>query len=64
MAGEITLQQLMQTPVITRVVSRIKTPMTLFQNFFKMLPGQAGTQNVSGRYLGWDIFDKTSSRSR
>jgi hypothetical protein len=59
MAGEITLQQLMQTPVITRVVSRIKTPMTLFQNFFKMLPGQAGTQNVSGRYLGWDIFDKT-----
>ena len=59
MAGEITLQQLMQTPVITRVVSRIKTQMTLFQSFFKMLPGQAGTQNVSGRYLGWDIFDKT-----
>lgn len=59
MAGEITIQQLMQTPVITRVVSRIKTPMTLFQSFFKMLPGQASTQNVSGRYLGWDIFDKT-----
>jgi hypothetical protein len=59
MAGEITLQQLMQTPVITRVVSRIKTPMTLFQSFFGMLPGQASTQNVSGRYLGWDIFDKT-----
>ena len=59
MAGEITIQQLMQTPVITRVVSRIKTPMTLFQSFFKMLPGQAATQNVSGRYLGWDIFDKT-----
>jgi hypothetical protein len=33
--------------------------MTLFQNFFGMLPGQASTQNVSGRYLGWDIFDKT-----
>ena len=59
MAGEITIQQLMQTPVITRVVSRIKTPMTLMQSFFKMLPGQASSQNVSGRYLGWDIFDKT-----
>lgn len=59
MAGEITLQQLMQTPVITRVVSRIKTPMTLFQTFFGMLPGQPAASNVSGRYIGWDIFDKT-----
>lgn len=59
MAGEITLQQLMQTPTITRVVSRIKTPLDFFQRFFRMLPGQPASQNVSGRYLGWDIFDKT-----
>lgn len=59
MAGEITLQQLMQTPVITKVVSRIKTPLSLFQNFFGMSPGGAASQNVSGRHLGWDIFDKT-----
>jgi len=59
MAGEITLQQLMQTPVITKVVSRIKTPLSLFQNFFGMNPGGAASQNVSGRHLGWDIFDKT-----
>jgi hypothetical protein len=59
MAGEITLQQLMQTPVITKVVSRIKTPLSLFQNFFGMSPGGAAAQNVSGRHLGWDIFDKT-----
>tara|TARA_Y100000310_G_scaffold302852_1_gene340633 strand:+ start:342 stop:1496 length:1155 start_codon:yes stop_codon:yes gene_type:complete len=59
MAGEITIQQLMQTPVITRVVSRIRTPLSLFQNFFGMAPGQAASSNVSGRHLGWDIFDKT-----
>ena len=59
MAGEITLQQLMQTPVITRVVSRIRTPLSLFLNFFGMSPGGAASQNVSGRHLGWDIFDKT-----
>ena len=59
MAGEITLQQLFQTPVITRVVSRFKTPMSLFQQFLGMLPGQPATESVSGRHIGWDIFDRT-----
>ena len=61
MPQAITLQQLFQTPVITRVVSRFKTPMSLFQQFLNVLPGQTATESVSGRHVGWDIFDKTRS---
>ena len=64
MAGEITLQQLFQTPVITRVVSRFKTPMSLFQQWMGMLPGQSATESVSGRHIGWDIFDKTRTMAK
>lgn len=59
MAGEVTLHQLFQTPTITRVVSRIKTPLSLFQQFLGQLPGQGAHDSVSGRHVGWDIFDAT-----
>ena len=59
MAGEITLQQMFQTPVITRVVSRIKTPLSLFQQFLGQMPGQGASESVSGRHIGWDLFDRT-----
>lgn len=57
MAGDLTLQQITQTPFILKVISRIKTPLSLFQQFFGMLPGQGATRTVSGRYVGWDIMD-------
>lgn len=61
MAGEITLQQLFQTPVIRRVISRIRSPISLFQQFYGMSPGAQAVTSISGRYLGWDIYDFTRS---
>lgn len=61
MAGEITLHQLFQTPTIRRVVSRIKTPISLFQRFYGMAPGGTAVETYSGRNLGWDLFDFTRS---
>jgi hypothetical protein len=57
--ADITLQQLFQTPTITRLVSRIKTPLSLFQSFYGMLPGAPATETVQGRYFGYDIFNTT-----
>ena len=59
MAGEISIHQLFQTPTITRVVSRIKTPLSLFQQWLGQMPGQGATESVSGRHVGWDIFART-----
>ena len=52
MAGEITIQQLMQTPVITRVVSRIRNPLSLFQNFFGMLHEEIFRTRPLGQQFG------------
>ncbi len=62
--GELTIDQLFKTPVITRVVSRFKTPISLFQNFLGMLPGQPASQTVPGRHAGWDIFDSTRTLAK
>lgn len=59
MAGEITIHQLFQTPTITGVISRIKTPLSLLQNFYNVQVGGSATENRSGRNIGWDIFDST-----
>lgn len=64
MPGEITLQQLFQTETITRVVSRFKTPLSLLQNFYGLQVGGPAAMNVSGRYVGWDIFDRTRMIAR
>lgn len=55
----ITLAQLLKTEVITGTISRIKTPMSRLQDFFGMGPGGINTDQVSGRDIGWDIFDQT-----
>jgi hypothetical protein len=57
----VTFSEMMQTPVITRIVNRISTPLSLFQNFFGKLSGDnsAATDSVKGRDAGWDIFDAT-----
>lgn len=59
MAGEVTLQNLLQSHVITRVISRIKTPMSKLQNFWGMGPGGPNENQAGGHYFQWDIFDKT-----
>lgn len=56
---DITLQQLLQTPVITRLVSRIKTPLSLLQSFYGLLPGSPASETIDGRYFGYEIFNNT-----
>ena len=64
MAGEITLQQLFQTETITGIVSRFKTPMSLMQSFYGLGIGGSNVDNQGGRYVGWDIFDKTRTLAK
>lgn len=65
MAGEITLNQLLQAPVISRVVSELRTPLSAFQQYFGMLPGSTGaTERVTGDNVSWDIFNRTRSLAK
>lgn len=65
MAGEITLNQLLQAPVISRVVSELNTPISAFQQYFKMTPGSSGaTERVTGDNVSWDIFNRTRTMAK
>jgi hypothetical protein len=57
----VTFSEMMQVPVITRIVSRFSTPLSLFQQFFGRLSGDntAASDSVKGRDAGWDIYDAT-----
>lgn len=68
MAGEITLGQLLRTPTIVKAISQIRTPGSLFQDFYGLAPGGTAAITRSGSELGWDIFDNVrtlaSARAR
>lgn len=64
MAGEITLHQMFQTETITGIVSRFKTPLSLMQSTYGVGIGGPYAENHPGRYVGWDIFDKTRTLAR
>lgn len=64
MPGEITLQQMFQTETITGVISRFKTPLSRLQDFYGLGIGGPNSENQAGRYVGWDIFDKTRTLAR
>lgn len=59
----LTFEQMMQSPFILRVVNRIQTPLSLFQQFLGIVAGSSGgmgaTDSVRGRDAGYDIFDST-----
>jgi hypothetical protein len=55
----LTLHQILSTPMVTRVLSTIKTPMSRFQQFMGAGPGGANTNPVGGHFFSWDIFDRT-----
>lgn len=55
----ISFDQLLRSPVITRAISRIKTPQMRLQQFFGMEMGGSNIQQIPGDIYGWDIFDKT-----
>lgn len=64
MAITVTVHQLLGTSVVTRAISRIKTPQTRFQDWLGMGPGGRNVNPVGGRNISWDIFDKTRSIAR
>jgi hypothetical protein len=64
MPGEITIHQLFQTPTITGIISRIKTPLSLLQNFYNLQVGGSASKNEPGRNIGWDIFDSTRTMAQ
>lgn len=55
----VALEQLISSPVISDVISRIKTPLSRFQDFYGLGIGGRFTNPIGGREFGWDIFDKT-----
>lgn len=59
--ADVTYSELMQTTVITGIVNRINTPLSLFQQFFGRLSGDnsVASESALGRVAGWDIFDST-----
>lgn len=59
MAQEITIEQFLSTPFILRLVNRIKTPISLLQNFYGMTVGGPNYEEFSGRNVSWDIMDMT-----
>jgi len=59
MAGEVSLDQVLMSPVVTRVISTIKTPQSLLTSYFGARPGGPNSNPVGGHHTGWDIFDRT-----
>lgn len=55
----VSLHQLLGTTIVTRAISRIKTPMDRFQRFFGMQIGGPNVNPVGGQSAGYDIFDRT-----
>jgi len=60
----ITLKEAFSAPVITKVISELKTPASRLQEFLGMSPGGPAVQQVSGHYTGWDIFNRTRTLAK
>lgn len=54
-----TLQELLHTETVRAVVSRIKTPMSRFQQHYGVGIGGPHTNAIPGREFSYDIFDRT-----
>jgi hypothetical protein len=64
MAGEISIHQLLQSPVITKLVSQLAVRDSVMQRFFGLQIGSSSITRQSGRYVGWDIFNKTRTLAK
>lgn len=64
MSTPISLNQLLSAPVVTNVISRIKTPLSRFQNFMGMQPGGPHVNKPGGHHTGWDIFDHSRKMAK
>ena len=56
--------QILSAPVVTRVISTIKTPQSRLQSFMGCGPGGQNVNAVGGRIAAWDIFDKTRTQAK
>lgn len=59
MAGEITINQMLQSPTIKRVVQQIKTPINAFQQHFKMGLGSTASETSPTNVISWDFWNPT-----
>ena len=57
--ANVALHQLLGSTTVTRAISRIKTPMSRFQQFFGMAPGGAGEVDQGGTLFGYDVFNRS-----
>lgn len=64
MAGEITLNQMLQPPVIKKSIAQIKTPLKAFQQHFNLGPGSAATETTPTGVISWDIFNPTRTLAK
>lgn len=62
--ANVSLHQLLGSPTVTAMISRIKTPMSRFQDFFGMNPGGSAVQSPGGDKFGWDIMDTTRALAK
>lgn len=60
----LTLQQLLKRQTILGVVQRLVTPNSMIQATYGMLPGQRAVRSVSGRDIGWDLYDATRQTAK
>lgn len=56
--------QILSAPVVTRVISTVKTPQSRLQSFMGCGPGGQNVNAVGGRIAAWDIFDKTRTQAK
>lgn len=61
---QVTLDQLLKAPVVTRVVSTYQTPKSRFQTTYGLAPGSGSLEKITGRHFGWDTFNKTRAIAR
>ena len=64
MAGEITINNMLQAPTIRRVISTIRRPLSAFQQHFKMTPGSGATERTPTGNITWDIANRTRTLAK
>lgn len=57
--ANIAYNQLLSLPQVTRVVSTIKTPGSVFQQWLGFMPGGRNVTNIRGNMFAFDQFNKT-----
>jgi len=57
--ANVALHQLLGSTTVTRAISRLKTPMSRFQNFLGTQPGGSAESDQGGTLFGYDVFNRS-----